>query len=117
MTQFQIKVTHPDERTFTGKEKENILDASIRTNGKIKVGCKRGGCGLCKIKVVDGEIEHGAISRSVLPLHEEAEGYALACRAVPKSDITIEDHSAAQAEKFDYFKKAIQAAKHTKELV
>jgi ferredoxin len=114
MTQFQIKVTHPDERTFNGKENENILDASIRTNGKIKVGCKRGGCGLCKIKVTAGDIEHGAVSRSVLPLHEAEEGYALACRTVPKSDITIEDHSEAQAEKFDYIKAAMQAAKRSK---
>lgn len=117
MEHYQIKVSHPDKRTFTGKENESILDSSIRTNGKIKVGCKRGGCGLCKIKVVDGEIEHGAVSRSVLPLNEEEEGYALACRAVPKSDITIEDHSAAQAEKFNYIKAAMQAAKRSKELV
>jgi ferredoxin len=117
MKHYQIKVSHPDERTFTGIENETILDTSIRTNGKIKVGCKRGGCGLCKIKVVDGEIENGSVSRSVLPLNEEEEGYALACRAVPKSDVTIEDHSAAQAEKFDYIKAAMQAAKRSKELV
>lgn len=110
MSQYQIKIMHPNERTIIGNENENILDTSIRTNGKIKVGCKRGGCGLCKIKVIEGEIEHGAVSRSVLPLHEEAEGYALACRAMPKSNITIEDHSAAQAEKFDYIKAAMQAA-------
>nr|WP_295970023.1 2Fe-2S iron-sulfur cluster-binding protein [uncultured Bacillus sp.] len=117
MNQFQIKVTHPDERTFIGKENETILDSSIRTNGKIKVGCKNGGCGLCKIKIVEGKIEHGTASRSVLPLHEEAEGYALACRAVPKSDITLEDHSGAQAQKFNYVKAALKAAKHSKELV
>ncbi|MBB6443923.1 2Fe-2S iron-sulfur cluster-binding protein [Bacillus benzoevorans] len=117
MNEYKIKVSHPDERTFTGNENENILDASIRTHGGIKVGCKRGGCGLCKIKVVEGEIKHGAVSRSVLPLQEEEEGYALACRAMPKSDITIEDHSAAQAEKFDYIKAAMQAAKRAKEIV
>lgn len=114
MNQFQIKVSQPEEITFSSKDNETVLEASIRSNGKIKVGCKRGGCGICKIKVVDGEVEQGPVSRTVLPLHEEKEGYVLACRTVPQSNITIEDHSAAQMKKFDYIGAAIQAAKRKK---
>ena len=83
MTNFQIKVL-PEDRIMTGKEGETILDAAIRNKVDIKVGCKGGGCGVCKIKVIEGEVEIGACSRSVLPLSEAEEGYTLACQAQPK---------------------------------
>ncbi|WP_071396226.1 2Fe-2S iron-sulfur cluster-binding protein [Bacillus tuaregi] len=92
MNNYLIKV-QPDDRTMTGKADESILNTAIRSKVDIKVGCKGGGCGVCKIKVIEGEVETGVCSRSVLPLSEEQEGYTLACRAKPKSDLVIENHS------------------------
>ena len=50
MTQFQIKVTHPDERTFTGKENENILDASIRQTVRLKLAVKEADVDYARLK-------------------------------------------------------------------
>jgi len=59
-------------------------------------GCQRGGCDMCKVKVVNGEYDQELV-RSLEALSEEelVNGFALACCMTPKSDleiITIEDH-------------------------
>ena len=59
-------------------------------------GCQRGGCGMCKIKVLDGEYNQELV-RSIDALSEEEleNGFALACCMTPKSNleiITIEDY-------------------------
>lgn len=88
MSNYQIKV-HPVERTIVGKNNEFILETAIRNGVKIKVGCKGGGCGICKIQVLEGEVDRGICSRSVLSHEEIEEGYALACQAQPMGDIVI----------------------------
>lgn len=53
-------------------------------------GCKRGGCGMCKVKVVSGEYEQDAIrNHDYLSDEEMNNGYALACLMTAKSDVEI----------------------------
>jgi len=59
-------------------------------------GCQRGGCGMCKVKVISGEYEQELV-RSLEALSDEEleNGFALACCMAPKSDleiITLEDY-------------------------
>jgi ferredoxin len=60
-------------------------------------GCQRGGCGMCKVKVLSGEYEQDLIrNHDVLSDEEFASGFALACCMTPKSDleiIAIEDYA------------------------
>jgi ferredoxin len=88
MNGYRVNV-QPDDRIITVKDNESILDAAIRNGVRIKVGCKGGGCGICKIQILEGEVDLGHSARSVLPLTEIDEGYALACQAKPKSDLVI----------------------------
>jgi ferredoxin len=88
MSSYCIKV-QPDERTIFGDDNDFILDTAIRNGVKIKVGCKGGGCGICKIQILEGEVDRGHSARSVLPLDEIEEGYALACQTKPNSDVII----------------------------
>lgn len=59
-------------------------------------GCQRGGCGMCKVKVLDGEYDHELVrSHEYLPDEELNNHFALACCMTPKSNleiITIEDY-------------------------
>ena len=59
-------------------------------------GCQRGGCGMCKVKVLEGEYEHETIrSHEYLTDEELKNNFALACCMTPKSNlnlITIEDY-------------------------
>ena len=55
----------------------------------IPVGCRNGGCGVCKVLVLDGSCERRVMSRAHVGLDEEAQGYALACRITPTSDLSV----------------------------
>jgi CDP-4-dehydro-6-deoxyglucose reductase len=55
-----------------------------------KVGCRRGGCGFCKIELLEGEVTYDhPVADSVLGDDERGEGACLTCRAVPVGDITL----------------------------
>jgi ferredoxin len=85
---YCIKVK-PDDRTIFAKDNDYILDTAIRNGVKIKVGCKGGGCGICKIQILEGDVDRGHSARSVLPLNEIEDGFALACQTRPNSDVVI----------------------------
>lgn len=71
------------------RDGEAILPALIRTGYSYKFGCKRGGCGICKLDLVEGEIEYPVtVSQSILS-EEEKETCVLSCRAVPTGDAVI----------------------------
>ncbi|MCB1355284.1 MAG: 2Fe-2S iron-sulfur cluster binding domain-containing protein [Maritimibacter sp.] len=56
----------------------------------VSVGCRKGGCGACRIRVISGEYTTIKMSRAHVTEAEEAEGYVLACRVFPASDMEIE---------------------------
>nr|WP_275941904.1 2Fe-2S iron-sulfur cluster-binding protein [Pseudomonas lactis] len=65
----------------------------------IQVGCRGGGCGLCKIKVLQGEYQTKRMSRAHISEEEQALGFALACRLTPLSDLIVEsDHFKLQTQ-------------------
>jgi ferredoxin len=71
---------------------ESLLKGMLRLGRKgIPVGCVNGGCGVCKVRVLDGQVESlGPISRAHVSAEEEAAGYTLACRVRPKTNISLE---------------------------
>lgn len=56
---------------------------------RIPVGCRRGGCGVCRVQVIAGTYRVEPMSRTHVSEEEQREGYALACRLVPESDLTL----------------------------
>ncbi len=56
----------------------------------IGIGCRGGGCGFCKVKVVSGDYRTGKMSIAKVSAAEQARGYALACRLYPLGDLLIE---------------------------
>ncbi|QTD45372.1 NADH:ubiquinone reductase (Na(+)-transporting) subunit F [Ottowia testudinis] len=69
---------------------QTILDASLRAGIYLPHACCHGLCATCKIRVTDGEIDHGEASTFALMDYERDEGQALACCATLQSDVTIE---------------------------
>lgn len=55
----------------------------------IPVGCRGGGCGVCKVRIESGSVRTEKMSRAHVSPEEEAQGYVLACRAYPKSDVRL----------------------------
>lgn len=56
----------------------------------VKVGCRGGGCGVCRIMVHDGHHRTLPMNRCRISAEEEAAGVRLACRVIPEGDMTIE---------------------------
>lgn len=56
----------------------------------VRVGCRQGGCGACRVKVTKGDYTTAKMSRAHVTEAEQAQGYALACRIYPQSDMEIE---------------------------
>lgn len=71
---------------------ESLLAGMAKLGRKgIPVGCLGGGCGVCKVRVVAGEVRKlGPVSRAHVTAEEEAQGYTLACRVAPDSGVELE---------------------------
>ena len=81
----------PDGVQVNAAEAETVLKALSRAGLQYRVGCKRGGCGICKVQLVLGEVRYERpIAESVLSDDERVEGICLSCRAVPITNIAIE---------------------------
>lgn len=77
--------------TFHCASGENVLKAMERLNRRgIPVGCRGGGCGVCKVRVRRGEYVLQKLSRAHVSLDEEKNGYALACRLMPLSNLELD---------------------------
>jgi CDP-4-dehydro-6-deoxyglucose reductase len=81
----------PDGVHVTARDDETLLRALARAGLRYRVGCKRGGCGICKVQLKLGEVSYERpIAESVLSDDERVEGLCLSCRAVPITNIVIE---------------------------
>lgn len=70
---------------------EQSLLRSMEALGRrgIPVGCRGGGCGVCKVQVITGAYRTGKMSRACLTLPEEEAGIVLACKLFPDSDLQL----------------------------
>ena len=71
---------------------ENLLKGMTLLGRKgIPVGCVNGGCGVCKVKILEGTVETlGPVSRAHVTEEEECQGFTLACRVGPTSEVVLE---------------------------
>ncbi|MGV7120415.1 2Fe-2S iron-sulfur cluster-binding protein [Sphingopyxis sp. 550A] len=72
------------------EEGQTILDAALRAGIYLPHACGHGLCATCKVRVVDGEVDHGDASSFALMDFERDEGNTLACCATVEEDVTIE---------------------------
>lgn len=84
---IRIRTTEEDY----GCPPETSLLAGMERLGRrgIPIGCRGGGCGVCRIVVESGRIRAGKMSRHHVTAADEAAGIVLACKAYPESDVTL----------------------------
>lgn len=69
---------------------EPILGALCRRGYTYRFGCRRGGCGVCKVQLISGQVAYPkTVAESVLPESDRHDGVCLSCRAVPLTDVVI----------------------------
>ena len=90
-TRLQVTIRQTGESFGCGTA-QSVLAAMASTGRRgIPVGCLGGGCGVCKIRLLQGRVQRlGPVSRAHVSTQEESEGYTLACRVAPCSELEIE---------------------------
>lgn len=79
----------PDGLSIAVRAGESILAALQRQGYTHAVGCRRGGCGRCKVSLVSGQVGYSAtVAPEVLPPAERDE-WCLSCRAEPATDVVV----------------------------
>lgn len=91
MVKESFKVTLLDTgESFNCQSKQHVLSAMSKMGKKgIPSGCHGGGCGVCKIKIMDGTYDTKKMSRAHVSVEEENAGFVLACRVFPTSSLNV----------------------------
>lgn len=86
---FSVLIEDSGE-TFRCDDSQNLL-RSMEVLGRkgIPVGCRGGGCGVCKVHVTGGTYHTRKMSRACLSEEEERAGTVLACKLFPDSDLSL----------------------------
>jgi len=78
------------QEEYSCREDQHLL-AGMEALGRkgIPVGCRGGGCGVCKIEITSGQFTKRVMSRDHVSVEEEEKGCVLACRVKRQSDIRL----------------------------
>ena len=72
------------------KDGESVLEAALNAGYLLPYNCRNGTCGACKGKILEGSVDHGKATDSVLLPAERDAGEVLFCCATPMTDLTIQ---------------------------
>jgi ferredoxin len=87
---YKVTITDTGEE-YTCTEQQHLLAGMLQLGKKgIPVGCRGGGCGVCKIRILQGAYDTKKMSRDRVTEQEEKSGTVLACRVFPRSDIRLQ---------------------------
>ncbi len=82
---------HPTGEVIYLEPGETVLSGLYKAGFAYTVGCRRGGCAICKVDCRSGEFQYNhRVADTVITDVERTDGTCLSCRAVPETDITIE---------------------------
>lgn len=93
---FRI-VVQPSGHAFEAEAGETILDAALHHGVVLPYGCRDGGCGTCRGRIVSGDVDHGRAQAEVLTVADRDAGKALFCCAKPHTDLVIESREVRTA--------------------
>lgn len=78
------------DATFIAREDCSVLAAMEASHQSvIDVGCRGGGCGRCRVRVLDGEFMAKRMSKAHIKPGDQEQGLVLACRVFARSDIRL----------------------------
>lgn len=80
----------PSGHDFLLEGQDTLLEAAMRAGIPLNYGCSGGNCGLCKAKLVSGQVVKTRHHDYVISEAEKNQGYILLCSNTAVSDVTIE---------------------------
>ena len=89
MAKHLIRIENTGE-TYMCAEDENVLRGMEALGRRgIPVGCRGGGCGVCKVYITHGEYEARKMSKAYVTDEELADNVVLACRVYPRGELSL----------------------------
>lgn len=77
-------------QSFRCRSGHSVLQAmSDAGKALLRIGCRSGGCGICRVRVLAGRFHTGVMSAAQVSADERRDGYALACKLYPDSDLQL----------------------------
>lgn len=81
----------PSGHEFAVEGRDTLLQGALRAGLSINYGCGNGSCGMCKVRVISGEVAKAVHGDYTLSEAEKAQGYVLACTHTALSgEVTLE---------------------------
>ncbi len=80
----------PSRHDFLVEGKDTLLEAAMRSGIPLSYGCSGGNCGLCKAKVLSGQVKKTLNHDFVISEAEKSQGYVLLCSNTAVSDVVLE---------------------------
>jgi len=81
---------HPSRHEFFVEGADTLLEAALRAGLAVSYGCSNGNCGLCKARVVSGQVKKVRPHDYVLSEAEKSQGYTLLCSHAAVGDLILE---------------------------
>ncbi|MDD3785633.1 MAG: 2Fe-2S iron-sulfur cluster binding domain-containing protein [Hydrogenophaga sp.] len=89
MQKFTIRIENTGEH-YACTDKRSVLEGMVALGRRgIPVGCRQGGCGVCKVQVLEGQYVRRVMSRAHISPEDEQNGCVLSCRIYPASDLRV----------------------------
>lgn len=89
MPAWTVLITDTGE-SYRCSDTRSVLEGMEALGRKgIPVGCRGGGCGVCKVHILSGSYTRRVMSRQHVSEDDEARGIVLACRVRPASDLGL----------------------------
>jgi CDP-4-dehydro-6-deoxyglucose reductase len=86
----QVSV-RPSGHEFAVEGHANLLQAGLHAGLKLNYGCGNGSCGMCKVRVISGQVAPTQHSDYVFSEAEKSQGYTLmCCNTAASSALTVE---------------------------
>jgi CDP-4-dehydro-6-deoxyglucose reductase, E3 len=86
---------HPSGHEFFVEGHDSILQSGLKAGLQLSYGCGNGTCGLCRARVVDGDVQRIRSHDFTLSDAERAQGHILMCAYSAVTDLKIETLEAA----------------------
>lgn len=80
----------PSQHDFLLEGQDSLLEAAMRAGIPLNYGCSGGNCGLCKAKIISGEVKQIRHHDFVLSEADKNQGCVLLCSHTAVTDVTLE---------------------------
>lgn len=87
----------PSQHEFFVEGNDTVLEAALRSGLALNYGCSSGNCGLCKAKILSGQVKKTRPHDYVLTESEKISGQVLLCCHTAVTDLVVEATEAHSA--------------------